>query len=115
MRKEAAWALVNACTSGTAEHMQYLVQARVRRGALSTLCLACLALPPPDPHARPRLAAQAGFIPPLCQLLSLQDVDLVVLAMSGLNAILQASPLAHALVPFTTLPPARCSSAARAS
>lgn len=57
-RKEAAWAVTNATSGGTAEQIKYLVS--------------------------------IGCIPPMCDLLTVKDTNIVQVALSGLENILKS-------------------------
>lgn len=57
-RKEAAWAVTNATSGGTAEQIKYLVS--------------------------------IGCIPPMCDLLTVMDTNIVQVAISGLENILKS-------------------------
>lgn len=57
-RKEAAWSITNATSSGTADQIKYLVE--------------------------------VGCIPPMCELLTVVDSQIIQVALNGLENILKA-------------------------
>lgn len=75
-RKEAAWAITNATSGGTAEQVRYLhLDQMLSVEGSSRVCC--------------RFLVQQGCIPPLCDLLTVMDSKIVQVALNGLENILR--------------------------
>lgn len=92
-RKEAAWSITNATTSGTPEQIKYLV-------SLSFLFIDVLNI-----HETKivKFQVEVGCIPPMCELLTVADSQIIQVALNGLENILKAGELHSKPNPYAVM------------
>ena len=76
IRKEAAWAVLNATSGGTSKQIRYLIFMTTLTYHFTFILY--------------RYLVSIGCIKPLCDLLTIQDSRLVVVTLEGLENILKA-------------------------